>query len=92
MRVSMPAIIDQAGRRFNVDEADGVSRRHNIAAGSPQAKGRIERLWRTLQDRLVVELRLRGLATLEAADAFLPAFLADFNPRFAHPATDPTPP
>ena len=51
-----------------------------IAAGSPQAKGRIERLWRTLQDRLVVELRLRGLATLEAANAFLPAFLADFNP------------
>jgi hypothetical protein len=35
-----------------------------IPAGSPQAKGRIERLWRTLQDRLVVELRLRGLATL----------------------------
>ena len=62
-----------------------------IPAGSPQAKGRIERLWRTLQDRLVVELRLRGLATLEAANAFLPAFLADFNPRFAHPATDPTP-
>ena len=62
-----------------------------IPAGSPQAKGRIERLWRTLQDRLVVELRLRGLATLEAANAFLPAFLADFNRRFAHPATDPTP-
>jgi hypothetical protein len=61
-----------------------------IAAGSPQAKGRIERLWRTLQDRLVVELRLRGLATLEAANAFLPAFLADFNPRFAHPAAEPT--
>jgi hypothetical protein len=62
-----------------------------IPAGSPQAKGRIERLWRTLQDRLVVELRLHGVATLEAATAFLPAFLADFNRRFAHPATDPTP-
>jgi hypothetical protein len=62
-----------------------------IPAGSPQAKGRIERLWRTLQDRLVVELRLRGLATLEAANAFLPDFLADFNRRFAHPAADPTP-
>ena len=62
-----------------------------IPAGSPQAKGRIERLWRTLQDRLVVELRLRGLRTLEAANAFLPAFLADFNRRFAHPAADPTP-
>jgi transposase len=62
-----------------------------IPAGSPQAKGRIERLWRTLQDRLVVELRLHGLATLEAAHAFLPAFLADFNRRFAHPAAEPTP-
>jgi len=37
-------------------------------AGSPQAKGRIERLWRTLQDRLVVELRLRGIITREAAN------------------------
>jgi Integrase core domain len=62
-----------------------------IPAGSPQAKGRIERLWRTLQDRLVVEMRLRGLATLEAANAFLPEFLADYNRRFAHPAADPTP-
>ena len=62
-----------------------------IPAGSPQAKGRIERLWRTLQDRLVVELRLAGVRTPEAATAFLPAFLADFNRRFAHPAAHPTP-
>ena len=61
-----------------------------IAAGSPQAKGRIERLWRTLQDRLTVELRLRGCTTLAAAQAFLPIFLADFNRRFAHPPADPT--
>lgn len=61
-----------------------------IAAGSPQAKGRVERLWRTLQDRLVVELRLQGIATLAAANARLPAFLADYNRRFAHPPTDPT--
>jgi len=53
-----------------------------IPAGSPQAKGRIERLWRTLQDRLVVELRLRGIRTPEAAQAFLPEFLAAFNRRF----------
>ena len=59
-----------------------------IPAGSPQAKGRIERLWRTLQDRLVSELRLRGLASLEAANAFLPEFLADFNRRFAHAPAD----
>jgi len=62
-----------------------------IAAGSPQAKGRIERLWRTLQDRLVSELRLRGIATLEAANTFLPEFLADFNRRFAHAPAEGTP-
>jgi hypothetical protein len=56
-----------------------------IAAQSPQAKGRIERLWGTLQDRLVSELRLRGVSTLEQANAFLPAFLADFRRRFAQP-------
>jgi transposase len=56
-----------------------------IAAQSPQAKGRIERLWQTLQDRLVQELRLRGLTTVAAAEAFLPAFSADFNRRFANP-------
>jgi len=61
-----------------------------IAAGSPQAKGRIERLWQTLQDRLVSELRLRGIATLEAAHAFLPEFLADFNRRFPHAPADAT--
>jgi hypothetical protein len=62
-----------------------------IAAQSPQAKGRIERLWETLQDRLVSELRLRGLKTLEAANAFLPEFLADFARRFSRPPADPTP-
>ena len=54
-----------------------------IAAGSPQAKGRIERLWATLQDRLVKELRLGRVATLDAANAFLPTFIADYNRRFA---------
>jgi transposase len=62
-----------------------------IRAHSPQAKGRIERLWRTLQDRLRGELRLRGIATLAAANAALPAFIADYNRRFAHAPADPTP-
>ncbi len=61
-----------------------------LPAGSPQAKGRIERLWRTLQDRLVSELRLRGIATREAANAFLPDFLADFNRRFTHAPAEAT--
>ncbi len=59
-----------------------------IAAHSPQAKGRIERLWETLQDRLVQELRLRGITTVEQAEPFLPEFTADFNRRFAQPARE----
>jgi hypothetical protein len=62
-----------------------------IYALSPQAKGRIERLWNTLQDRLVAELRLAGITTLAAANAFLPAFTGAFNARFARPATDTAP-
>jgi transposase len=57
-----------------------------VAAHSPQAKGRVERLWATLQDRLVSELRLRGITTVAAATAYLPEFIADFNRRFARPA------
>jgi hypothetical protein len=61
-----------------------------IAAHSPQAKGRIERLWETLQDRLVAELRLRGIQTLAAAEAFLPTYLADHNRHFAQPPAETT--
>src|SRR5205814_8130436 len=50
-----------------------------IAARSPQAKGRIERLWATLQDRLVSELRVRQIASVDAAQAYLPEFIAGFN-------------
>lgn len=60
-----------------------------IAAHSPQAKGRVERLWQTLQDRLVSELRLRGIATRADANAVLPHFLADFNRRFTVPPATP---
>jgi transposase len=62
-----------------------------IAAHSPQAKGRIERLWETLQDRLVAELRLHGLQTLAAAEAFLPTYLAAHNRRLAQPPAETTP-
>jgi hypothetical protein len=62
-----------------------------IGARSPEAKGRVERLWGTLQDRLVTELRLAEITTIEAANAFLPAFLDRHNERFAVPAADPQP-
>ena len=54
-----------------------------IHASTPQAKGRVERANRTLQGRLVREMRLRGIGDLAGGNAFLPAFLADFNARFA---------
>jgi len=63
----------------------------SIAAYSPQAKGRIERLWGTLQDRLTKELRLAGISDLEQANAFLPGFSERYNVRFAQEPQDPQP-
>jgi len=54
-----------------------------IHAHSPQAKGRIERLFSTFQDRLIKELRLAGIATLLAANRFLETYLPTYNQRFA---------
>jgi len=56
-----------------------------ICANSSQAKGRVERAHKTLQDRLVKELRLAGVGTLAEGNALLPAFIADYNARFAKP-------
>ncbi len=53
-----------------------------ICANSPQAKGRVERAFGTLQDRLVKELRLAGISSIEAANAWLPGFIAAHNARF----------
>jgi transposase len=55
----------------------------SIPAGSPQAKGRVERLWETLQDRLVKEMRLKGISNIDGANAFLGGFVQRFNKRFA---------
>ncbi len=54
-----------------------------VCANSPQAKGRVERAHLTLQDRLVKELRLRDISTQEAANAYAPEFIEDYNKRFA---------
>lgn len=54
-----------------------------IAAQSPQAKGRVERLWGVLQDRLCSELRLAGACDLDSANRVLRKFIADYNRRFA---------
>lgn len=54
-----------------------------IFANSPEAKGRVEKVNQTLQDRLVKELRLAGVSTMEAGNRFLPGFIDAFNRRFA---------
>ncbi len=53
-----------------------------IKARSPQAKGRIERLWNTLQDRLTIEFRINGIINRDVANAFLPSFIERYNARF----------
>ncbi len=57
-----------------------------IHANSPQAKGRVERLFKTLQDRLVRELRLAGIQSVAAANAFLARYWPRYNRRFSKPA------
>ena len=54
-----------------------------ITTSTPQAKGKIERLWGTLQSRLISELSLNKITTIDAANEFLSEFTADYNKRFA---------
>jgi transposase len=72
--------VTQMGRAL---EALGV---RWVPAGSPQAKGRSERAWGTLQDRLVSELRRAGAASLEEANVVLARYVPRFNARFGVPA------
>lgn len=97
---------DRAGWAFYTPKAGGpVDRRYptqvgralahlgieHIGAYSPQARGRGERLNRTVQGRLVNELHLAGITTVAAANAYLTErFIADYNEEFAHPPADPT--
>jgi transposase len=63
----------------------------SIAARSPQAKGRVERLWGTLQDRLIPELRIAGIDDRDGANAFLPRYLVRHNRRFTVDPAEPEP-
>lgn len=60
-----------------------------IRSLSPQARGRVERLWQTLQERLVIALRLAGICTLDEANQFIPKFMGQFNAQFAVTPVDP---
>jgi transposase len=78
---------DSAGRSGGVTQFGRALAELNIdiiCANSPQAKGRVERMNKTLQDRLVKELRLRGISSMTDGNAYLPAFMEDYNRRFAH--------
>jgi hypothetical protein len=61
---------------------------NSIPADSPEAKGRIERLWKTFQDRLVSELRLAGVCTKAEANQVLSQFLPEYNQKFTVPARE----
>ena len=81
-RVNQPSVglgenLTQFGRAMQ--ELDIVI----ICANTPQAKGRVERVNLTLQDRLVKEMRLLGISSMEEGNAYLPEFMDDFNRRFA---------
>jgi len=54
-----------------------------IPARSPQAKGRVERLWETLQSRLPVEFKIAGISTIDQANEFLANYIASFNAKFS---------
>ena len=79
---SQDSQITQFGRILNELNID------IIFANSPQAKGRVERANRTLQDRLIKEMRLEGICSIAEANAWLPCFIEHFNQKFAKCARD----
>ncbi|MGP0104601.1 ISNCY family transposase [Rhodoblastus sp.] len=88
-RVNHPGAIGgtgmtQFGRALNEINID------ILCANTPSAKGRVERCFGTLQDRLVKELRLEGVSDMKAANAFLPTFIEQYNARFGKPPFDET--
>lgn len=75
-----------AGETKSVTQFGGIMKELGIemfAASSSQAKGRIEKLWDTLQSRLVTEFRINKITTMEAANAFLPNYIIKYNNKFA---------
>lgn len=81
-----PTIEDELNGREPLSDFERALRELGVEvkhANSPQAKGRIERLFGTLQDRLVKEMRLRGIRTIEEANAFLKEYLPTYNRRFS---------
>ena len=81
-----PTIEDELAGRKPMSQLQAILAQlgaEGICAMSPQAKGRIERMWQTLQDRLRKEMRLAGITTIDAANDFLACFIQRYNRRFA---------
>ena len=81
-----PPVLVESTQFAKVVRAPGI---RQIFALSPQAKGRVERMASTFQDRLVTELRLAGVSTIDQANDVLQEFLPRFNARFALAAEQP---
>jgi hypothetical protein len=92
-KASIFRVVDARGKQARGDTQFGRALSElnidSICANTPQAKGRVERAHLTLQDRLVKELRLRGISTPEAANAYLPEFTQDYNERFSREPQSP---
>lgn len=87
-----PSVEDQLAGKNSQTQFGRAAQELGIAqipANSPQAKGRVERLFNTLQDRLAAEMQIEGLSSIEQANDFLPPFLKRFNAQFMKPAADP---
>lgn len=83
-KVNVKALVDDSVAQTQFERAMRELGINLIHAHSPQAKGRIERLFGTLQDRLIKEMRLRGITEIEEGNRFLiREFIEDFNARFA---------
>jgi len=88
-RVNQEGASGRAGGITQFGRALGVLNIDIICANTPQAKGRVERMNKTLQDRLVKEMRLRGISSMAAANAYAPEFMEDYNRRFARAPMNP---
>lgn len=81
-----PTIDDELKNREPASEFERALKELNVRvihANSPQAKGRIERLFQTLQDRLIKEMRLKRISTIKEGNVFLKRYLSLYNRRFA---------
>jgi len=80
-RINLPNVSEETETQFSRAARElGIE---VICAHTPEAKGRVERANQTLQDRLIKEMRLLGINTIEAANAYLPTYIADHNKRFS---------